>query len=74
MTGDRAPLYWLRQRAGEISTVRLSAAEAAMVARRPGAVGDHMRPAGLVWRERDEDMHGGWAYFTITPIYSSEPS
>ncbi|GAA2034528.1 hypothetical protein GCM10009839_38810 [Catenulispora yoronensis] len=71
MSGDGAPAYWVRQRAGDTDTVRLSAAEAAMVAQRPGAVGDYLSPAGLVWRERNADVRGGWDHFTITPVWES---
>lgn len=72
MTDKGTPAYWLRQRAGDTGTVRLSATEAAMIAKRPGAVGDHLSPAGLVWRERNPDAVGTgdiWVYFTVTPVW-----
>lgn len=63
------PTYWLRQRIGTPGTVRLSAAEVAMIAERPGTAGDHRAPSGLVWRERDPDALGGWTHYTITPVW-----
>jgi hypothetical protein len=69
VTGEAAPTHWLRQRAGDPGTIKLSATEAAMIAQRPGAKGDYMSTAGLVWRERDPDARGGWAYYTITPVF-----
>ena len=65
----RTPLYWLRQRNGDHGTVQLNAAEAAMIAQRPDAVGNYLSPAGVVWRERDPDERSGWAHFTITPVF-----
>lgn len=66
----RTPLYWLRQRCGEIDTVRLNADEAAMIAQRPGGHGDHMKPSGFVWREPDNAARGGYAFFTLTPVFA----
>lgn len=65
------PSHWLRQRAGDPDVVRLNADEAEMIARRAGAVGDHLKPAGLVWREPDRDARDGYAYYTITPVWES---
>lgn len=66
---ERTPLYWLRQRAGDVDTIKLNADEAAMIAQRPDAVGNYFSQAGLVWRERDPDVRGGFAYFTVTPVF-----
>lgn len=65
----REPLYWLRQRNGNTGTAQLTAAEAAQIAQRPGAVGNYLSTAGLTWRELDPDVPGGFAYFTLTPVY-----
>lgn len=70
----RTPLYWLRQRRGDVETIRLNEAEAEAIAQRAGGHGDFMKPSGFVWREKDDDECGGYAYFTITPVYAPEPS
>lgn len=69
VNGRPEPSHWLRQRAGDTETVRLNGAEAEMIAQRPGAHGDHLNAAGVVWREPDDDCVGGYAYYTLTPVY-----
>lgn len=69
MTADRTPTHWLRQRAGDPGVIELNATEAAMIAQRPDAVGNYLSEAGLVWRERDPNVRGGWAHYTITPVF-----
>lgn len=66
---EPAPLYWLRQRNGSIETTQLNADEAKMIANRSGAQGNYLSKAGIVWRETDHSVPGGYAYFTLTPIY-----
>lgn len=68
------PLYWVRQRGGELETVRLNADEAEMIAQRPGAKGSHLRPAGLVWREPDPTVRGGYVFYTLTPVFKEPRS
>jgi len=65
-----APLYWLRQRNGAPGGQHLTADEAAMVAKRPGTVGDYRLPVGMTWAEPGPAGSGGFSYFTLTPIYS----
>lgn len=72
MTPDRTPAYWLRQRAGDPGTIPLTPTEAEMIAQRPDAVGNYLSEAGLVWRERDPDVRGGWAHYTITPVFEEK--
>ena len=67
---DPTPLYWLRQRNGAPGGPHLTADEAAMVAKRPGAIGDYLSPDGMSWAEPDPAGSGGFSYFTLTPIYS----
>lgn len=67
VTGE--PSYWLRQRNGHPDGERVSAADAAMIAQRPGAEGDYLSPRGLVWTDVDPAGPGGFSYYTLTPIW-----
>ncbi|WP_143765230.1 hypothetical protein [Catenulispora acidiphila] len=70
--GVSAPDYWLRRRAGdgEADAIRVNADEAAMIAQRPGAVGD-LSGRGLVWQEPDSSSYLGTTFVTLTPVWES---
>lgn len=70
-TVSSEPAYWLRQRNGAPGGQPLNATEAALIATRPGAVGDHLSPVGLTWTEADPAGPGGFSYYTITPIWTA---
>lgn len=65
------PSYWLRQRNGHPGGHRLTADEAALVAQRSGAVGDHFSPRGLIWSEPDPHGPDGFSFYTITPVWEN---
>jgi hypothetical protein len=70
MTG-RPPDYWLKQRQGEITTDRLSAAAVKKLTTRPGVSvrGNPTSSAGLVVRVPDPDHRDSLIYYRVTPVW-----
>lgn len=64
-----APDYWRRHRAGDdpADDIRVSAAEAEMIAQRQDAVGD-LYVRGIVWQEPDSESYSGLTFVTLTPV------
>lgn len=67
---EREPAYWLLRRAGSTTGDRVSAASAAMIAQRDGAVGD-LYGRGLTWQEPDDEAYTGLIFVTLTPVWTT---